>query len=139
MSSDRYLGTWHLIPELSLYAAGTPPQSGTYSITEASGGTLTLRVVWRMPGDASEHATEFGGRADAVPIPIPHEPGMPDAFTLTRIDAGTLDSAALRDGEQVAYARRAVTEDGSLMAVVQEYLTPNGQRVRNFQVYRRGA
>lgn len=90
-----------------------------------------------MPGDPKEHSTEFGGRADAVPISLPAAPGMPDAFTRTRIDAGTLDSAALRGGEQVAYARRVVTEDGSLMAVVQEHVAPNGQRLRNFQVYRR--
>lgn len=55
------------------------------------------------------------------------------------MDGRTLDSAALRGGETIAYARRVASADGSLLAVVQEGARPQGGRFRNFQVYRRVA
>ena len=61
----RYVGSWDLVPELSLYAAGSPPASGRYEITsDAHSARLHLRVTWRMPGDADDRTTEFGGVAD---------------------------------------------------------------------------
>ncbi|MBD2113631.1 MULTISPECIES: hypothetical protein [Cyanophyceae] len=63
----------------------------------------------------------------------------PDAHTLTRVDAHTLDSTALADGVAIASARRVASKDGSLLAVVQEQTDTTGRRTRNFQVYRRVA
>lgn len=137
-SRPAYLGSWALLPELSLYAAGVAPASGMYRILPGEHGALQLEVTWRMPGEERERTTTFGGRPDGNPIALPGggAPG-PDAFTLTHVDAQTLESAALRAGEVVAWAKRVVSADGTLLAVVQEALTPAGERVRNFQVYRR--
>ena len=133
----RYIGTWELLPELSLYAAGTPPASGTYEISREASGALTLRVTWRMPDDTSDRSTIFGGPADGSPVALPTAPAGADAFTLTHVNQDTLDSAGLRAGETIAYARRVVSADGSLLAVLQEVVKPDGQKIRNFQVYRR--
>jgi len=135
----EYLGTWELIPELSLYAAGTPPASGTYTISRDSAHTLSLIVSWRMPGDPTERTTQFGGPADGSRMMLAGMDGAPDAFTLTHVDERTLDSAAMRGEMTAAYARRVVSSDGSLLAVVQEVVAPDGTRLRNFQVYRRRA
>ena len=97
---DPFIGTWELVPELSLYETGAPQP---------------------LPG------------AEGAP------PGAPDALTLTRIDDRTLDSAALRGGEVIAWARRVASRDGALLAVVQEATGADGRRTRNFQVYRRTA
>ena len=133
-----YLGTWELIPELSLYAIGQLPASGTYVIAEETSGTLAIRLTWRMPGDTTERATQFGGPSDGSRVSLPTmAPGAPDAMTLSHVDDRTLDSAALRGAEIVAYARRSVSADGQLMSVVQEMIGADGHRVRNFQVYRR--
>lgn len=132
-----YLGTWVLVPELSLYAVGVPPTAGTYIIERNATGELMLSVRWQMPGDPTEHAIQFGGPSDATPVPLEGGSSGPDAMTLTHVDARTLDSAALRAGVQVAYARRVVSADGQLLAVVQELGSPDGARFRNFQVYRR--
>lgn len=132
----RYLGTWELLPELSLYAAGTPPTAGTYVISRDPSG-LTLHITWRLPDDTTERSTQFGGPADSSPVPLPTTPGGADALTLTHVNDDTLDSAGLRSGETIAYARRVVSADGSLLAVVQEFTTPDGNKLRNFQVYRR--
>jgi hypothetical protein len=136
-TSDLFLGTWQLVPELSLYAAGTPPESGLYVIAESEPGLLSVQISWRMPGDSAEKSMQFGGRSDGSPVALPATPGAPDAFTLTRVDSHTLDSAALRAGEVVSYARRVASADGTLLAVVQESGAAAESRVRNFQVYRR--
>lgn len=137
--TDRYLGTWHLVPELSLYEVGPLPASGTYVLSAADGG-VRAEVRWTMVADGPEQSTAFGGPADGSPVPLPGGGAAgagPDAFSLTRVDARTLDSAALREGVVVAYARRVASADGSLLAVVQEGPRPDGGRFRNFQVYRR--
>ncbi|HET6681537.1 MAG TPA: hypothetical protein VFG84_10090 [Gemmatimonadaceae bacterium] len=51
----------------------------------------------------------------------------------------TLDSAAFRVDHRVAYARRVVSADSTLLAVVQEIIGADGTPVRNFQGYRRAA
>jgi hypothetical protein len=135
-TEDRYLGVLELLPELSLYAYGPLPISGIYRI-EASAQGIRFRITWKMQADGPEQATEFGGPADGVRQPLPQGGAGPDSFTITRVDAATLDSAAWRGDQVIAYARRAVSADGSLMAVVQEGMLPDGQRFRNFQVYRR--
>lgn len=138
MSKARYVGTWELIPELSLYAVGQMPSSGTYVIARDAPGTLALRVTWRMPGDTADRATQFGGPSDGSRVSLPTgAAGAPDAMTLTHVDDNTLDSAALRGADVVAYARRVVSGDGGLMSVVQEMTGADGHPVRNFQVYRR--
>jgi hypothetical protein len=136
--NDSFLGVWLLIPELSIYQVGEPPASGRYEIS-ANGDRLEFAVRWTSQANGPEQTTAFGGPADgsAITLPVPAGVSAPDTFTITRIDAQTLDSAALMQGETVSYARRRVSDDGSLMSVVQETHLPDGRIVRNFQVYRR--
>lgn len=133
-----YIGTWQLVPELSLYEFGPMPASGVYEIEPAPNG-VQVRIRWTMQSDGPEQSTGFGGPTDGVPQALPSAPSAhaPDAFSLTHVNERTLDSAALRAGTVVAYARRAASADGTLMAVVQEGQQPDGSRFRNFQVYRR--
>lgn len=135
----RYVGEWTLIPELSLYANGVPPASGHYSIARAPDGRLALEVRWHMPEDSEERSTRFGGLSDGSRVVLPLSDRGPDAFSLTHVDDRTLDSAAFRGPTRIAYARRVVSEDGTLLAVVQEALAPDSTAVRNFQLYRRAA
>ncbi|MBD2256369.1 hypothetical protein [Pseudanabaena sp. FACHB-2040] len=141
MHIDHYLGTWELVPELSLYETGTPPACGRYTIAESAPGVLTLHVRWQTEPDGPVHEVAFGGQADGTPHVLPALPDAPahgpDAHTLTRVDAHTLDSAALAHGVVIASARRVASKDGALLAVVQEQTDVTGRRTRNFQVYRR--
>jgi hypothetical protein len=133
---DWFLGTWELIPELSLYEAGSAPAAGTYVIAERD-GLVQVEIHWRMEPDGAEQRTSFAAPADGSPQPLAAGTGAgPDAFSLTRVDEWTLDSAALREGQVVAFARRVASRDGKLLAVVQE-AGSGGTRARNFQVYRR--
>lgn len=134
-----YIGEWELIPELSLYASGVPPVAGRYTIARVDHQQLALDVVWRMPEDSADKSTRFGGIADGTRVTLPASERGPDAYSLTHVDEGTLDSAAYRGTVRLAYARRVVSADGTLLAVVQEALTPDGTPARNFQVYRRAA
>jgi hypothetical protein len=60
-----------------------------------------------------------------------------ETYTLSRIDEFTLDSAAFRAGASIGYARRVASRDGGLLVVVQDGAREDGQKFRNFQVYRR--
>ncbi len=134
-----YIGEWVLIPELSLYASGVPPVAGRYTIACRADGHLTLEITWRMDGDATDRSTRFGGPADGSRVALPPSEFGPDAFTLTHVAEDTLDSAAFRGTQRLAYARRVVSADQTLLAVVQEAIAPDGVPVRNFQLYRRAA
>ena len=133
---DLFIGSWDLIPELSLYAVGDPPASGTYELRQ-EGSWIHVLVSWTTTPMGAESRLAYGGPLDGTPQPLPVRAGAPDSMTLTRIDARTLDSAALRGTDLVAWARRRVSNDGTLLSVVQEARQPHGQIARNFQVYRR--
>jgi len=130
MARDTYLGAWHLIPELCIYQQGEAPRSGLYTIEE-SAGVLRLAVDWVDRAGLAHHV-EFGGQPDGSEQTV-DTPGLTH-MTLTRIDSGTLDSAAFRDGEPVMYARRVA--HGDLLSTLQRIRTPAGE-VSIFQVYRR--
>lgn len=135
---DLYLGTWELVPELSLYDFGPLPASCTYHI-EARDPGVHVRMQWQLAREGPESHMEFGGPADGTRRDFLGADGAPSvAFSLTRVDARTLDSRAFRGDEEIAYARRVASEDGELLAIVQEGHRPDGGRFRNFQVYRRG-
>lgn len=137
-AADLYLGAWELIPELCLYEFGSAPTSGVYRISK-EGRQLRITIEWRMDEESDPQSTGFGGPTDGSPQPLPAAAPAsgPDSFTLTRVDERTLDSAALRGDEQVAYARRVASADGKLLAVMQEARDPDGVKYRNFQLYRR--
>jgi hypothetical protein len=129
---DLYFGTWELIPELSLYESGPLPTSCTYTVEER-GEAVHVTMTWRFEADGPESRTEFGGPSDGTRHVL--DGGV--TFSVTRIGERTLDSHAFRGDDIVAYARRTVSADGALMAIVQEGERPGGGRFRNFQVYRR--
>jgi hypothetical protein len=138
MPRDLFVGHWELIPELCLYEFGSAPVSGAYRI-EKEGTKLRITIEWRMDADADPQSTGFAAPADGSmqPLVAAAPASGPDSFSLSRVDQQTLDSAAFRDEEQVAYARRVASSDGQLLAVMQEARDPDGMRYRNFQVYRR--
>lgn len=131
--ADRFLGSWRLIPELSLYQFGDSPRSGEYTLRE-EGGVLHVTIAW-VDGKGEPGATQYGGPMDGSEIELEAE-GSP-VLTLTRVDGQTLDSAVHSGGEQVAWARRVASADGALLAVVQTGKDPEGRPFRNFQVLRR--
>jgi hypothetical protein len=133
MAMPTYLGAWALAPELSLYQTGAPPRSGLYRIEPADEGVM-ISISWET-ADGVSLSTSFGGPADGRVLQ-PSTAGAP-AFSLTHIDDATLDSAAFQNGARIAYARRAVSKEGDLLATVQEAIAPDGTVTRNFQVYRR--
>ncbi len=130
---DRFLGIWQLVPELCLYEFGPLPTSGEYRIAR-QGKVLELSVAWTMadgvPRSMSYTAPDDGSWQ-------PYEGPGAEAVTLSRIDECTLDSAAFRAGRSIGYARRVASQDGGLLVVVQDGAKDDGEKFRNFQVYRR--
>ncbi|HTO74314.1 MAG TPA: hypothetical protein VMJ30_10845, partial [Gemmatimonadales bacterium] len=130
---DRFLGRWQLIPELSLYEFGPVPTSGEYRIAR-QGKQLEVSIGWTM-ADGAPRTTSFAAPDDGS-WQAYEGPGA-ETFTLTRIDECTLDSAAFRAGRSIGYARRVASKDGGILVVVQDGAKDDGEKFRNFQVYRR--
>ncbi len=127
-----YLGTWILVPELCLYEEGNPPICGVYRISQLE-DDVRISIDWKAQ-DGSKHQIEFQGPDSGVRRPS-STPGV-SYFSITRVSPFILDSHAYVGEEQVAYARRRVSEDGLLLATVQVGRRPNGTTFHNFQVYR---
>jgi hypothetical protein len=130
---DRFLGRWQLVPELCLYEFGSPPASGDYQISR-DGRKIQISMAWSMANGVSQTA-QYGAVDDGSWQPV-SGPGS-ETYTLSRIDEFTLDSAAFRAGASIGYARRVASRDGGLLVVVQDGAREDGQKFRNFQVYRR--
>lgn len=133
-SPDRFLGRWLLVPELSLYEYGPVPASGECTIAR-DGRLLAISSSLALANGASVNES-FSGREDGSWQP--HDGPGAEAYTVNRIDANTLDSAAFRAGASIGYSRRVASDDGMLLVVVQDGARDNGDKFRNFQVYRRG-
>ena len=132
MIEPRYDGVWSLLPELSFYEAGQPPQEGRYEIS-VEGTTVSFTVRWRV-GDRDQ-SISFSGPLDGQ---LQHSDVAPNGkLSFTHVDKNTLESAFFVDDVQMAFARRQVSHDGTLLAVLQVNNKPDGSSVRITQVYRR--
>lgn len=127
-----YLGTWQLIPELSHYDQGGPPDQGIYRIEDRD-GVLHFTIDWTVGGQ--HHSVSYIGHADGRPVPNPH-PGV-DASSVRHEDDLTLSGRAEAGGIEIARAMRRVSRDGQLMSVLQENADGKGGFARILQVYRR--
>jgi hypothetical protein len=131
-ADDAFLGTWVLDPAQSRYQFGQPPKSGSYKIS-ARGNRYHTDIQWT---DQTDRA--FEASYDAVPDGVEHpyeNPAVADAVSMTRINAYTLDSASVKDGQRIAYARRVLSEDGQIMTITQSGVNTQGDSYVNLAVY----
>ena len=135
--ADLFLGRWELVPELSIFQRGTPPESGL-TVIQLQGTMCHVAISWRAPGDEGDQHLGFAcpitgeiQRSDAAPA------GVPNGFSLTRVNERTLDSHAYIDSELVMYSRRVTTTDGTLLATTHHQNLPNTPQSTNYQLYRR--
>jgi len=130
-----YFGTWLLQPELCIYEEGEIPTSGRYTI-DRKGTDIRVGIDWTAAA-GTEHQIEYQAPADGERKQLPASEGGPTHLSLAHVDAHTLDSYAFIGEREVAYARRAASRDGALLATVQAGQRADGTPFRNFQVYRR--
>lgn len=132
MGERSYEGAWDLVPELCFYEVGNAPERARYEIIVRN-NEVHFTISWLQNG--REDSLAFGGPIDGRLRP---SDGPPDSrVSYTHINAQTLDSSVVVDNVEVAYARRRVSDDGSLMAVLQVNKAPDGSSVRLTQLYRR--
>ena len=93
---SAYLGRWQLVPELSHYEAGEPPESGAYLI-ESKDGEIHFDIHWVATGQPM--SINFSGPADGRQVPSDF-PGV-DSFSVLHEDDYTLSGDALAGGVQV--------------------------------------
>lgn len=132
MTNRKYEGRWVLVPELSFYQEGEIPQAGRYDI-DVLEKDISFSVHWVV--NEEEHSLEFTGPLDGQ---LHSSEVLPEAYmSYTHVDDQTLESSLVVNDIEVAFARRQVSNDGDLLAVLQVNRKANGSIVRISQVYRR--
>lgn len=131
-SENNFAGDWELIPELCLYQQGEAPVRSNYLIN-CAGGDVAITVQW-CDSAGQLQSTSYGGPVNGSKQ-VFEGPGITH-INFTRVDANTLDSGVYTGDQEVMYARRATSEAGDLMSIVQTTQTQQGS-FSNFQVYRR--
>jgi len=130
--SDKFLGSWSLVPELCQYQDGHPPLSSDYKI-DLKNNDVHFDVSWVDEKEKAHHI-EFGGPVDGTVNP--HNGGKIEV-SFTRIDDLRLDSSTYHNGFEASYVHRKASQDGKLMIVVTVQNHQDEGSTRNFQVYRR--
>lgn len=135
--SSTYIGTWHLVPELSIYELGVAPACCTYTIT-ATSTCVQIHVQWQTEFGGQPQEVRFGGPIDGKERPLfeADESGL-KTLVLSSPSLNKLDSTVYERGVVVASARRVASWDGALLAIAQEQTDATGATRRSFQVYRR--
>ena len=132
METEKYLGSWELVPELCIYQQGDPPLEGTYHIGSKN-GAIEFRIAWKDQA-GQEHNLEFGGPLDGEA----HKSDAPGVSHVKyeKISESILDSTSYDNGSILMYARRIASADASLLSVMQRIMIGESAH-SNFQVYRR--
>lgn len=135
LTPQRFVGTWQLDPTQSRYEFGHPPKQGTL-VFHIDGQHLRYSMDWVTATDQALTLT-MEVLPDGQAHPYADNPAVADATRYTMINAFTLDSEAIKQGQVVAYARRIISSDGQTMAIVQSGKTPTGEAFNNHSVYHR--
>jgi hypothetical protein len=131
-SVQGFLGAWKLNPAKSRYELGQPPQTGNY-ILEPEGDKLKVTMQWRTE-DGKEFNQVHHGIPDGKEYTYTENPAV-DAMSMTLVDAKTLDTAALKDGQIISFARRILSDDGNIMTITMSGKTPQGTDYTNLAIY----
>lgn len=127
-----FFGVWTLNREQSQYQLGQPPLHGLYTI-EPDGDALKVTMAWTA-ADGQSHEQVYYGVPDGKNYPYTDNPAV-DTIVMTLVDAHTLDTAALKDGKAISYARRLLSEDGQTMTVTMSGVLPQGGEYTNIAIY----
>jgi len=131
---EPFIGIWHLDPNECQYERGLPPRQGTYRI-EAEGDLLVFTATW-ISHDGSENSVAYRSASDGQPHPF-ENPLVADALLTTVTDLPSLDTATLKHGVVIAFARRELSEDQNSLIVSQSFVTPEGGSFTNVARYRK--
>ncbi|MCB0643110.1 MAG: hypothetical protein KDC44_15780 [Phaeodactylibacter sp.] len=129
----HFLGTWHLIPEKSDYAHGTPPVAATYQFQSGEKGSLAVSIQWTDAEGQSlgvDYTIIPDGKKRAYENPAVADEVMSE-FESDRV----LNSMTYRSGAVIAFATRIIDETG-MMKVLQRFYTPDGNHFDNLQYYK---
>jgi hypothetical protein len=131
---DPFVGLWLFDEDSAQYQLGSPPHDASYNIS-TDGEFYTMTMRWTT---AEGHTIEqaYKGLPDGQDYAFEDSPGV-DSFSMTRVDARTLDTTARKDGQVVSHARRVLSDDGNTMTITTDVHTPQGQHFTNVAIYLR--
>jgi hypothetical protein len=127
-----FFGAWKLNREKSVYQLGEPPKIGDYLI-EPEGEKLKVTMHW-VTVDDKEFNQVYYSIPDGVEYPYTDGPGV-DAVSMTLTAPNTLDSAAIKDGKVINFARRILSDDGKTLKITMSGITPQGTEYSNLAIY----
>jgi hypothetical protein len=133
-SSDPRLGTWKLDVSKSTYAAGTAPQSVTFT-NEAAGAGVKVTVD-AVAADGTVTHWGYTADYDGKDYPVTGNPSR-DVVAGTRIDANTVKSTYKKAGKVTLTQTSVVSGDGKTISITSTGTNAEGQSVNSVAVYDR--
>lgn len=132
--NDHFLGTWRLLPEQSVYQAGTPPLQAIYSFKKEEEETISVRIQW------TDHTHEsfdisYQIQPDGLRKTFDN-PAIADELMAEFVSPVELNSFTYKEGKLTSFASRKIDQDG-LMTVLQRMYLPDGKTVENVQFYQK--
>lgn len=129
-----FLGTWVLDVENCTFEQGSPPRAGTCRFEEA-GDELAISMNW-VDVEGELHNMTVKGVPNADPAPFAGGE-LADALSMDAPSETELHSSAYLKGVELMTARRVLSDDHSVMDVIQRVILPDGTMPENHAVYRR--
>ena len=128
-----FSGTWRLDPKQCVYQDGDPPRSSTQRIDIRDG-----RVIFHVESVLSD-GWDVSYVLSRIPDSVERrhtDPMIADTL-LTRVEGRVLETISRRGGLITRHTVRTLSEDGSMLSVLQIGVNANGQPFRNRSVYYR--
>ncbi len=131
MSFDNFLGKW-VISE-SHYEMGTPPQSGSYTISIEKDTTLRFDMEW-IDSQGQSHSMYYLSNVDGEMHKYENK-SVADYVKSTLVNPRRMLTSSFKDDKETSVASRDVSEDGQEMIVLQSGFLPTGEKFTNKSIY----
>jgi len=132
MAIESFIGTWKLIPEVTKYNMGQPPQKGQYLIS-MQGEKIHLDVSW-TDHQGQDFQLDFGLIPDGTAQPFA-DTKLADSMRMSMDGDQVLESWSSKNGHELVHVRRTLNEAGDQMEVIQDFNMPDGPKVKNISTY----
>ena len=132
-AADPYLGTWKLNEARSKLSPGLPKNLTV--VDEAVGDSVRVTVDG-VDGQGKPTHTEWTGKFDGEDYPVTGDPRA-DTRSVKKIDDGTLDLTAKKDGKVTMTGRIVLSADGKSPTVTASRTDAAGKKVESTSVYDR--
>ena len=133
-ADDPFVGTWKLNIAKSKYNPGPPPKTGSNKFEPAPGGLKLIVKNEDTQGKPTsfERVEVYDGKMHSA-----HGEGRlgPDAFSMKRVDAYTIEVVNYKNGKVSSRTTRKVSKDGKTLTSTSKGTDADGHPIEEFRYF----